>query len=317
MWESPKPLASIGGGVAGIVLSDAVIRAIDRYSRLDTIMKISGYVGWLLSPEVFVALMVCGLLTLFAATKHELERIIRHFALGGRGDITPELFKWDAFKAGGIWAGLVMVACVGVALAITIVPLLGTITGPSFHIQPVSPPSQDQLRNSYLEIQRKHRQSHPSIGSAEPPRPLLVSAPAGIAIGGGTVNNPTVINTSPPQRCVAGGQYDQLVSLLKAAGPHKTAIRHSNGNLESQRFADCIAKATTDAGWEVIPRPKFLIELVVVPGVRIFVRDISAPPPSGALELQRALMAVGIDAPAENAEITSGLDFEIFVGVHP
>src|ERR1035437_1159228 len=103
-----KPLAVGGGGLAGLVLSEPVIRLIDHYSRLDIIMKLSDYIGWLLSPEVCAAIVICAFGALFVATRFDLDRIVRLSSIAGPGDIKPELFKWEAFRSGGLSALIVM-----------------------------------------------------------------------------------------------------------------------------------------------------------------------------------------------------------------
>jgi hypothetical protein len=131
------------------------------------------------------------------------------------------------------------------------------------------------------------------------------------------VGSGNITNCVPPQRMIAASDFRQLVTLLKSIGPHKIAVRHATGNQESQNFADQLQKAFEEAGWEINPRPKFLITQRDAPGVFLMVEDIKAEQPI-AVPVQQALKQIGIETAGMPASGMLGDDvFEIMVGTHP
>jgi hypothetical protein len=65
-------------------------------------------------------------------------------------------------------------------------------------------------------------------------------------------------NTVPTQRRLTDEQQKKLASLLRASGIFETAVRHTVGNADAQRYADTFANAITSSGWS-LRQPKFLI----------------------------------------------------------
>jgi len=80
-----------------------------------------------------------------------------------------------------------------------------------------------------------------------------ISAPNGIAIGGGVVTNPTVNNIVPnPQREISSSQARDLVELVKPFNSVKVSIRLNQANNESTRFGMRLAEVLRSAGVNVI-----------------------------------------------------------------
>jgi hypothetical protein len=75
-----------------------------------------------------------------------------------------------------------------------------------------------------------------------------VSAPNGIAIGGGTVSNPTVNNFVPPARRLSEEQREILVSCLKTT-PGKFTVAAIANNGEAYRYAQDWSEVLSSAGW--------------------------------------------------------------------
>jgi hypothetical protein len=108
-------------------------------------------------------------------------------------------------------------------------------------------------------------------------------------------------------------QQKKLASLLRASGIFETAVRHTVGNADAQRYADTFANAITSSGWS-LRQPKFLIPLKETFGVWVLVQDREHPA-NGATQLLEALHACGIEA--QGIEV-SGLDpgsFDLMVGL--
>ena len=81
-----------------------------------------------------------------------------------------------------------------------------------------------------------------------------VSAPNGLAIGGGVVTNPTVNNFSPPERVL---REEQISTLSRLVGQQATSspfsISFQVGDDEAFRFARSIATGLAKAGWQLAP----------------------------------------------------------------
>lgn len=83
--------------------------------------------------------------------------------------------------------------------------------------------------------------------------PITISAPSGIAIGGGTVMNPTVNNFGPPtkpDRLIPSGVRDQLITYLKVK-PGKIRISSLVGDGEAYRYAKQWLEIMRAAGWDI------------------------------------------------------------------
>lgn len=80
-----------------------------------------------------------------------------------------------------------------------------------------------------------------------------ISAPGGIAIGGGTVTNPTVNNIVPnPQREISVSQARELIALVKPFSHVKVMIQLHQTNNESTRFGMRLAEVLRSAGVTVV-----------------------------------------------------------------
>ncbi len=98
-------------------------------------------------------------------------------------------------------------------------------------------------------IQKKEKEK---IVVPEPKPQTIISAPGGIAIGGGTVTNPTVNNyVGPPQRRLTDEQASQLVESLRPFAGTKVLIRLNQVNGESGAFGQRLADVLKSAGIDV------------------------------------------------------------------
>lgn len=70
----------------------------------------------------------------------------------------------------------------------------------------------------------------------------IISAPNGIAIGGGNVNNPTVNNYAPPERRISPSQRTELISALKGK-KLKVAFGYLLNVPDSQQYAEDLQEA--------------------------------------------------------------------------
>jgi phosphotransferase system glucose/maltose/N-acetylglucosamine-specific IIC component len=123
----------------------------------------------------------------------------------------------------------------------------------------------------------------------------------------------------PYQRRLSKAQHMRLAGLVRRAGHYETAIRHSQGNMEAQIYADYFESAIKDAGWTVNPRPKFLIQERETTGLLIMVSDVNKAPPCAVI-LQKSLEALRITAvgvPVPNISPTPETACELFVGLRP
>jgi hypothetical protein len=126
-------------------------------------------------------------------------------------------------------------------------------------------------------------------------------------------------NIVPVQRHLTAEQRSTLVVLLRSGGSFETAVRHTQGNMESQKYADEFVAVLKEAGWTVNPHPKFLIQESDATGVWIMVTDIPKAPRC-ALLLQQGLKAIGIEAPGvavSGLSPTPETACELFVGLRP
>lgn len=78
-----------------------------------------------------------------------------------------------------------------------------------------------------------------------------ISAPNGIAIGGGNVTNPTVNNYAPPQRQIPTPIADALILALKQY-PGEAHLNSDSGDLEANTLARQFFSIFVAAGWHPI-----------------------------------------------------------------
>ena len=102
---STEAAAFAGGGILGTFLSSEVILLLDRYSRLETFVKISSYIG-LAGPEGMIAFAVLGFALLIYATNAELKRVADRAAFSVDHKVSLELFKWETLQKGALRPGL-------------------------------------------------------------------------------------------------------------------------------------------------------------------------------------------------------------------
>ncbi len=107
----------------------------------------------------------------------------------------------------------------------------------------------------------------------------VISAPNGIAIGGGTVTNPTVNNYAPAERTISKEQRDKFIASLKpyCLKPFEVVVRPTPGNRESMEYAEKLAALITDSGCTRARTP-FLIDQRPMYGVVVGIRDVNDIP---------------------------------------
>jgi len=145
-------------------------------------------------------------------------------------------------------------------------------------------------------------------------QPAVAIAPNGIANAAPNLGSQTVNNFEPPQRVLSDSQKAILVAALKQAGAFEVAIRHSDGNAESQTYADQLAAAIQDAGW-TLRRPKFLIATHESYGVWVLIKSANDIP-VGAIKLVDALTAAGIKVQGQPIEGLEPNTFDLVIGLN-
>jgi hypothetical protein len=120
---------------------------------------------------------------------------------------------------------------------------------------------------------------------------LIISAPQGIAIGGGTVTNPTVNNFVTPN--TINFSDAELAALVRKASVAPGRLRISAAMYEprASAMAAAICRALESAGWECAVTSTAMVE---AEGLEMWASDLKSP---SVLVLQRALADIGIDAP--------------------
>lgn len=126
-------------------------------------------------------------------------------------------------------------------------------------------------------------------------------------------NSPNTVNIVPvpPQRSLSDEQKQRLLEELKKGPRYEFIARHSP-NLESQNYEEQISSVLIKAGW-IRARTPFKIIERDAPGIFISVHKMETAPP-GAIALQQALKAIGIDAPGVASESDAEGRFELYVG---
>jgi hypothetical protein len=89
-----------------------------------------------------------------------------------------------------------------------------------------------------------------TITNPKPSSSVTVSAPNGIAVGGGTVNNPTVNNYAPPARRLDSAEKAALISCL-TLHPGTVGIQALMGDAEAFGFANDWLEVFRDAKWKI------------------------------------------------------------------
>jgi hypothetical protein len=154
--------------------------------------------------------------------------------------------------------------------------------------------------------------------SSSPPEQIL-SAPNGIAVGGGTVTNPTVNNYGQQQRQLTPNQAALISSKL--GGPPTSdfdgvycVMGDSESHAYAQQFWDLFSKANWSVG-------KMVGQNMLTrnpPGVFIAVspEDVTSPP-DGAIRVYGLFKQAGIDVMALKMEGLPKNHWYVFVGNQP
>ena len=165
-------------------------------------------------------------------------------------------------------------------------------------------------------------------GKSVSPNVTVNNAPNGIAISGGTVSNPTVINNVPPSRGIPADLRANINWLLAR---HKALVRVLvvSGDKEANDFAWQLYNLLEDAGWEMKDKQVIQVVLEGKPwtGVRVGYRGQPPPDPNGSVDVQGgtpqgalvgALKAAKISAISVNpkADLDEGL-IELLVSSNP
>lgn len=198
-------------------------------------------------------------------------------------------------------------------------------------VLPVAPQSQPQVQpsqpapltstsatTSSTESAQKRKSPSHTNQKATPTAPVQVSAPNGIAIGGGTVNNPTVNNYAPSKRSLTPDQHQKLVNLLKAGGTATVVLRHAEHDFEAQQYCDQFKAVFQEAGWSVIDEfnARLIPETRPGQGLQIWANSLGTAAPVPAVVLQRSLKEVGVDAVGiPMPDQFKPTDFAFYVGV--
>jgi hypothetical protein len=123
----------------------------------------------------------------------------------------------------------------------------------------------------------------------------VISAPNGIAIGGGTVSNPTVNNFAPPARTLSTQQVQELGAYIRTLPDDLSSllwIRQIN-ETESKRFAAQIAELFESAGKKLGALQTVLDWPAIGESLYILVHDEKDPAFKMGLDLTNAFLAGG------------------------
>ena len=172
--------------------------------------------------------------------------------------------QWrEAARVSTLWIlGLIYSALVGVQIysqyqkdhprAATVTPIIASVIVPK-----ASPNAKDVPDLSAKKPQHREPQIQslrPSVPKLETPQPQqqTINAPNGIAIGGGTVMNPTVNNFVPPQRIISKEQIDHL-RLVLAGTTGNISSNCPMSDDEGCTYAENIRRAFGSVGWNAGP----------------------------------------------------------------
>jgi len=135
---------------------------------------------------------------------------------------------------------------------------------------PESPTPKKARKNPRTPVQnnKESNGANTQIGTAQGP---VAIAPNGIAIGGGTVTNPTVNNFAPPSRTLSPDQKNALIDCLKT-NPGKYTVGAIGGNREAYAYAQEWSEVFHAAGWtneQPIPVVTFIVASGVWPAMQL------------------------------------------------
>jgi hypothetical protein len=157
--------------------------------------------------------------------------------------------------------------------------------------------------------------AHANAGSRPIPQqvPVVVNAPHGIAIAGGTVTNPTVNNYNPPERHLSVVQQRGLASsLYQKCTPSSFVSVVWEPDTEALGYASDFT-APLDSVKCLGYRAALVSRPPLIRGVTLITSDWNAPNPQAAA-LRSALAEAGIPFTAENGEIVRGSSVTVVVG---
>ena len=117
-----------------------------------------------------------------------------------------------------------------------------------------------------------------------------------------------------PARVLSADQIKIIVKILKTVIPTEIAIRHTEGCIECQQYADQLAETIKQAGWTIQTHPRFLIQEREALGLWIMIRDVNKIP-LAADKLIKALTAAGIKNQGIATEVVAEGRVEIMVGL--
>lgn len=129
---------------------------------------------------------------------------------------------------------------------VVVPPQVTAQANPAPQMVPPSPTSKVETQHGAEKKAKTPRPDAPKP-TVQPPA-TIISAPNGIAIGGGTVTNPTVNNFAPPQRHLSSVLIDERAQCL-AQRAGVVAIISISGNAEAYKYAQDWAALFKAAHW--------------------------------------------------------------------
>ena len=184
-----------------------------------------------------------------------------------------------------------------IAVMLAIVGLLSFVGWRDLR-KPPFPPIEQKAATAEPKPQLSSKKSASSFVPASTQTPVpstTISAPNGIAIGGGVVSNPQVNNYyAPPQRILTGEKNDKFIASLKETCPFEIVVRAIPGNAESMEYADQLSAAIKEAGCTVVA-PRILFDTTAIKGLWVTIHDRNNIP-KGSDALLKAFGDAGVPA---------------------
>jgi hypothetical protein len=234
---------------------EAGIKIIDQYSRWEVLLSLQQHVGFLASPATPIILLIVGLILIQRSMQQRVSRAIKEATeVELRGLDGKPIYRTP--KVPSIRFTLLIVS-LGFAMA-TFICLAW--------IWNYRPPLPSLHATIYVPPVCRGGNCVPTHSGAPRPKPVrIISAPNGIAIGGGTVTNPTVNNfgISKPPRVIPENLKPELINWL-SQNPTKATVSCISPDGEACAVATEWQKLLHNAGWDV-------------PGVNINIGGITAP----------------------------------------
>jgi hypothetical protein len=199
-------------------------------------------------------------------------------------------------------------------------PALGTV--------PPSTPQKDAESPKVARPVQKDSKPSKTVGNNKPASEVpsstntpeqIVSAPNGIAVGGGTVSNPTVNNYGPQQRQLTPPQESLILSMVGVPPTSDfDGVYCIMGDQEGHVYAQQLWDVFSKAGWNV-GKMVGLTSMTRNPaGLFIAVSPEDAiSPPDGVMRVYGALKAAGINVMAFKVGNLQKNHWYVFVGNEP